>query len=69
VLRDLVKLMKSVGRTLDVLSGSRLTTREMVSGFLYICPFSILPESCKEVPLPVETTRTPVGTIDSLRRK
>jgi hypothetical protein len=69
VVRDLNKLMKSVGRTLDLLSGISLVTKEIVSDFLFICKISIFPVSCKGIPLPVETDRTPVGTIDSLWRK
>ena len=61
--------MKSVGRTLDLLSSISLTTTGIVSDLLFICLVSILPESRKEVLLPVGTACTPVGTIDSLRRK
>ncbi len=68
-MRNPVKLMRLVGRTLDLLSGISLTTTGIVSDFLFICLVSILPESRKEVLLPVGTVRTPVGTIDSLRRK
>ena len=68
-MRDPFELIRLVGRTLDLLSGISLTNILIVSDFLFIWLVSILPESRKEVLLPVGIARTPVGTIDSLRRK
>lgn len=53
-MRGLFKLVKSVGRTLDLPPSSFLKIIQSVSDFLFICMISILPEARKGVPLPVE---------------